>query len=91
MKNKLYVGNLPFSSDDDQLRELFSESGTVTSVNVIVDRDTNRSKGFGFIEMSTDEEATKAIENLDGQELDGRALKVNLAKPREARPPRNNW
>ncbi len=91
MTNKLYVGNLPFSATEDSLKELFSESGTVTSATVIMDRDTNRSKGFGFVEMSTDEEATKAIELLNGKDVDGRALKVNIAKPRENSPRRNNW
>jgi len=91
MQNKLYIGNLPFSADEDTMKNHFSEAGTVTSVNIIVDRDTNRSKGFGFVEMSSDEEAAKAIELFDGKELDGRALKVNIAKPREERPRRNNW
>ena len=65
MTNKLYVGNLPFSEDDASIKELFSEAGTVTSATVILDRETNRSKGFGFIEMSTSEEATAAIEKLN--------------------------
>ncbi|MFC1483290.1 RNA recognition motif domain-containing protein [Candidatus Margulisiibacteriota bacterium] len=91
MTNKLYVGNLPFSANENSLKELFSESGTVTSVAVIVDRDTNRSKGFGFVEMSTGEEANNAISTFNGKDLDGRALKVSLAKPRENRSSNNRW
>lgn len=91
MQNKLYVGNLPFSISEDDMKDHFSEAGTINSVNIIVDRDTNRSKGFGFVEMGSDEEAAKAIELFDGKEFDGRALKVNIAKPREERPRRNNW
>jgi RNA recognition motif-containing protein len=89
MKNKLYVGNLPFSVNEDSLKEMFSEAGTVTSATVIVDKDTNRSKGFGFIEMSTEEEASNAIDTLNGKDLDGRALNVSLAKPKVDRP--NRW
>jgi len=84
MSSKLYVGNLPYSSDENSLRQLFSQSGTVTSVNVITDRDTGRSKGFCFIEMETDGQAEAAIEKLNGQEVDGRALKVSKAKPKES-------
>jgi RNA recognition motif-containing protein len=91
MKNKLYVGNLPFSADDNSINELFAEAGTVTSATVIVDRDTNRSKGFGFVEMSTDDEAAAAVEAFNGRDLDGRALKVSLAKPREPRQNTNRW
>ncbi|MBT3260738.1 RNA-binding protein [bacterium] len=91
MSNKLYVGNLPFSATEDSIRELFAEAGTVTSATVIVDRDTNRSKGFGFVEMSTDEEANKAISTFDGKDLDGRALKVSVARPREDRSSNNRW
>lgn len=91
MTNKLYVGNLPFSATDDSLKELFAAAGTVTSVNIIMDRETNHSKGFGFVEMNSEEEATKAIELYNGKDLDGRALKVNVAKPREERPRNNNW
>ncbi|MFC1617116.1 RNA recognition motif domain-containing protein [Candidatus Margulisiibacteriota bacterium] len=90
MTNKLYVGNLPYSANDDSLKELFSECGQVTSSTVIVDRDTNRSKGFGFIEMSTQEEAEKAISTFNGKDLDGRAIKVNPAKPQEKRT-NNRW
>ena len=81
MGRKLYVGNLPYSSTEDSLREAFSQSGTVDSVTIIIDRDTGRSKGFGFVEMSTDAEAQAAIEALDGQDFGGRRVKVNEAKP----------
>lgn len=91
MKNKLYVGNLPFSADDSSIKELFSKSGTVTSASVIHDKETGRSKGFGFIEMSSEQEAATAIENLNGKELEGRALKVNLAKPKEERSTQSRW
>ena len=91
MKNKLYVGNLPFSENDESIQALFSDSGTVTSASVICDRETGRSKGFGFVEMSTDEEAAAAIAALDGKEINGRALKVNVAKPKEDRPRRSRW
>ena len=90
MTNKLYVGNLPYSANDSSIKELFSECGTVTSSSVIIDRDTNRSKGFGFVEMSTQEEAQKVINTFNGKDLDGRALKVNLAKPQEKRTTSNN-
>ncbi len=85
MTNKLYVGNLSFNSSEQDLEEAFGEIGTVESVNIIVDRDTGRSRGFGFVEMSSDEEAQNAISQLDGSEVDGRNLKVNEAKPRENR------
>ena len=85
MGKKLYVGNLTFNTNDRTLEETFSAFGTVESAQVIMDRDTGRSKGFGFVEMSTEEEAQAAISNLDGQDLDGRNLKVNEAKPRENR------
>jgi cold-inducible RNA-binding protein len=91
MSNKLYVGNLPYSADENSIKELFTEAGTVTSATVIVDRDTNRSKGFGFVEMSTDEEAATAISTFNGKDLDGRDLKVSLAKPRENRTSNNRW
>jgi RNA recognition motif-containing protein len=89
MANKLFIGSLAWTTTDDSLRDFFATVGTVASANVIVDRDTNRSKGFGFVEMSTDEEAKAAIEQLNGKELDGRAIVVNEARPREERP-RNN-
>ena len=85
MGKKLYVGNLAFSVTGADLERLFGQHGTVQSAQVITDRDTGRSKGFGFVEMSTDEEAQKAIQALDGQDHSGRALKVNEARPREDR------
>ncbi|MFQ5548880.1 MAG: RNA recognition motif domain-containing protein [Woeseia sp.] len=81
MGRKLYVGNLPYSADQQSLTEKFSECGTVDSVNLITDRDTGRSKGFGFIEMSSDSEAQKAIQELNGMDCDGRPMTVNEAKP----------
>ena len=81
MGNKLYVGNLPFSATDDSLRELFAQSGTVNSARIITDRDTGRSKGFGFVEMSTDAEAQEAISKFNGKDCEGRAMTVNEAKP----------
>lgn len=86
MGSKLYVGNLAYSITASELEKMFGEQGTVSSAEVISDRDTGRSKGFGFVEMSTPEEAQKAIAALNGQELEGRALTVNEAKPREERP-----
>ena len=85
METKLYVGNLSYTTTEDDLRALFAQAGTVKSVSLIMDRDTGRSKGFGFIEMETQVEAQKAISMLNGQELHDRALKVNLARPREER------
>lgn len=83
MGNKLYVGNLSFQTHEDELREHFTPHGEVVSVSLITDRDTGRSRGFAFVEMGSDEEARRAQNALDGQELDGRQLKVNEAKPRE--------
>ena len=85
MSTKLYVGNLSFNTSTGDLETMFAESGTVQSTNIIEDRETGRSRGFGFVEMSTAEEAQKAISSLDGKEVDGRNLKVNEAKPREDR------
>ncbi|RIK67284.1 MAG: RNA-binding protein [Planctomycetota bacterium] len=85
MAKKLYVGNLSFNVSDSDLQELFSAHGNVISAQVIMDRDTGRSKGFGFVEMSSDSEAEAAISALDSQQHDGRALKVNEAKPKENR------
>ncbi len=85
MGRKLYVGNLPYSVTQQALEETFSQCGTVDSVNVITDRDTGQSKGFGFIEMSNDSEAQKAIQELNGTNLDGREIKVNEAKPKAPR------
>ena len=83
--NKLYVGGLPYSVTDDRLKEVFSAHGTVESAKVIIDRMTNRSKGFGFVEMSSQAEAEEAIQKLDGSDLEGRSLKVNVAKPQQPR------
>lgn len=85
MSMKLYVGNLSFNSNEQDLEDVFAEVGTVESVNIIEDRDTGRSRGFGFVEMSSKEEGQNAISQLDGKEVDGRNLKVNEAKPRENR------
>ena len=85
MDVKLYVGNLSYSTTEEELRALFSQAGTVTSVAVIKDRDTGQSKGFGFVEMSTQAEAQKAISQFNGQNLGDRALTVNIARPREER------
>ena len=89
MANKLFVGSLAFSATDADLEEFFKAAGNVVSAKVIMDRDTNRSKGFGFVEMSTDEEAQAAIQQLDGKELAGRAVNVSEARPREERPRRD--
>ena len=85
----LYVGNLSFDTTDDALRQAFSAHGTVTSARVITDRDSGRSRGFGFVEMEDSDAAKKAITALDGQELDGRTLSVNEARPRSPRPDNN--
>ena len=85
MGKKLYVGNLPFSVTDDELRDHFAQAGTVSSAQVIMDRFSGRSKGFGFVEMSTDEEASKAINQFNGQDLAGRAITVSEARPKESR------
>jgi len=86
MGNKLYVGNLAYSVRDESLQESFSQFGTVTSAKVMMDRDTGRSKGFGFVEMGSDAEAQAAINGMNGQALEGRAIVVNEARPREERP-----
>ena len=86
MGNKLYVGNLSYNIRDDDLQQAFSQYGTVTSAKVMMDRDTGRSKGFGFVEMGSDPEAQAAINAMNGQALDGRAIVVNEARPREERP-----
>lgn len=91
MASKLFIGSLSFNVNEDQLRELFETAGTVVSAAIIKDRDTDRSKGFGFVEMGTDEEAQTAITNLNGKELDGRAIVVNIAKPKEDRPARPSY
>ena len=84
MGNKLYVGNLAYSVRDENLQERFAEFGTVTSAKVMMDRETGRSKGFGFVEMSSPAEAQASIRGLNGQSLDGRAIVVNEARPKEA-------
>ena len=89
MGNKLYVGNLPYSFRDEDLQQTFAPHGTVTSAKVMMERDTGRSKGFGFVEMSSDAEAQAAINGVNGQQFGGRGLVVNEARPMEARPPRS--
>jgi cold-inducible RNA-binding protein len=86
MSNKLYVGNLSFETTENDLQDTFGAFGTVTETNLMMDRTTGRSRGFGFVTMSTPEEAQKAIEGLNGKDLGGRALTVNIARPREERP-----
>jgi RNA recognition motif-containing protein len=86
MGTKLYVGNLPYSTTNQELNDMFSPHGTVKSADVIMDRETGRSKGFGFVEMGSEEEAKAAITALNGQQVNGRPLTVNEAKPREERP-----
>ncbi|CAG0938481.1 hypothetical protein GPROT2_00234 [Gammaproteobacteria bacterium] len=86
MESKLYVGNLSYSTTEDDLRQLFSQAGNVKSVSVIKDRDTGRSKGFAFVEMASDDDAQKAISQFNGQSFQDRSLKVNVARPREDRP-----
>ena len=87
----IYVGNLSWNTNDSQLNELFSQHGSVDSARVLSDRETGRSRGFGFVEMSNDSEGQAAINALNGYELDGRALKVNVARPREERPRRDRY
>jgi RNA recognition motif-containing protein len=86
MDKKLYVGGLSYDTSEATLKEMFSGAGTVESASIIMDRMTNRSKGFGFVEMSSEAEAKKAIELFDGKELEGRSLTVNIARPKEDRP-----
>ena len=86
MGNKLYVGNLSYNIRDDDLQQAFAQYGSVSSAKVMMDRDTGRSKGFGFVEMGSDAEAQAAINGMNGQSLDGRAIVVNEARPREERP-----
>jgi RNA recognition motif-containing protein len=89
MGNKLYVGNLPYSFRDEDLQQTFAPHGTVTSAKVMMERDTGRSKGFGFVEMGSDAEAQAAINGVNGQQFGGRGLVVNEARPMEPRPPRS--
>jgi cold-inducible RNA-binding protein len=95
MATKLYVGSLSYGVDDKQLGDFFASAGTVVSANVISDKYSGQSKGFGFVEMSSEDEAKEAVKTLDGKELDGRAIKVTEARPREDRPQgdfnRNNF
>ena len=89
MNNKLYVGNLPYSTNDQALGDLFAQAGTVTSASVISDKMSGRSKGFGFVEMSSPEEAQSAITMFNGKEFEGRAMTVSEARPKEDRPQRD--
>ena len=86
MGNKLYVGNLPYGVRDNDLEQAFSQFGAVASARVMMERDTGRSKGFGFVEMSSDAEAQAAIDGLNGMSVSGRAITVNVARPKESRP-----
>lgn len=88
MGNKLYVGNLPYTVRDEDLQQAFGAYGNVNSAKVMMERDTGRSKGFGFVEMGSDAEAQAAVEGMNGQSLGGRSLVVNEARPMEPRPPR---
>jgi len=85
MNNKIFVGNLSFNTTENDLQDAFAAHGTVTEANLITDRETGRARGFGFVTMSTDEEANKAVEAMNGASLDGRTLTVNIARPREER------
>ena len=89
MGNKLYVGNLPYSFRDEDMQQAFSQFGNVSSAKVMMERDTGRSKGFGFVEMGSDAEAQAAIKGMNGQNMGGRDLVVNEARPMEPRPPRS--
>ena len=91
MKNKLYVGNLPYSCDSDQLRNLFAEFGEITEARVITDRHSGRSKGFGFVEFTNEDDAQKAIDAMSGKDVDGRNLVVNVARPMEKREDRRRF
>jgi len=90
MATKLYVGGLPYSTQEDALKELFAQAGEVTSAVIIMDKMSGRSKGFGFVEMTNDADAQKAISMFNDQEFEGRKLTVNEARPMEARPPRTS-
>lgn len=89
MATKLFVGSLPFSVNDDQLADFFASAGTVVSAKVIIDRETNRSRGFGFVEMSSDEEAKAAVDQLNGKDMEGRNIVVNEARPQAPRSERS--
>lgn len=88
MAKRLFVGGLPYATTQDELTQMFAQAGTVVSANIITDKFSGRSKGFGFVEMSSDEEADKAIEALNGTEIGGRKIVVNVARPMEERAPR---
>ena len=90
MAKKLYVGGLPYSTTDDQLKEAFSQAGSVSSAVIIMDKMSGRSKGFGFVEFSADDDATKAIDMMNGKDFGGRTLTVNEARPLEERPRRDS-
>ncbi len=89
MSTKLYVGGIPYTSTEDSLKEAFSKAGEVASASIIIDRMTGRSKGFGFVEMTNEEDAQKAIDMWNGQDFEGRTLTVNVARPLEPRAPRD--
>ncbi|MGE5264230.1 MAG: RNA recognition motif domain-containing protein [Acidobacteriota bacterium] len=91
MESNLYVGNLSYNVTEEQLRELFSQAGAIKEIRMILDRDTQRPKGFGFVEMTTQVEAQKAIEMFNEHELDGRRMTVNFARPKEDRGPRGRF
>ena len=91
MPKRIYVGNLPFSATEDEVRSMFEEHGSVSSVNLITDRETGRPRGFGFVEMEDGGEADNAIGALHQQQMGGRSLNVNEARPREPRPQRGGW
>ncbi|EKD23843.1 MAG: hypothetical protein ACD_81C00167G0002 [uncultured bacterium] len=91
MGKKLYVGGLPYSTTQDALNDLFSQAGTVESAMIIIDKMTGRSKGFGFVEMASDDEAEKAIDMFNGKDFEGRSLTVNVARPMEERAPRRDF
>ncbi len=91
MESKLYVGNLSYNVTEEQLRDLFSQAGTIKEITMIMDRDTQRPKGFGFVEMTTQVEAQKAIEMFNEHELDGRRMTVNFARPKEERGSRGRY
>ena len=90
MASRLFIGSLAWATNDDSLRDFFAQAGTVVSASVIMDRESGRSKGFGFVEMGSDEEAKAAIDQLNGKDLDGRAIVVSEARPREERPRNEN-
>ena len=89
MANKIFVGSLAYTATDDDLAQFFADAGTVVSAKVIIDRDTNRSKGFGFVEMSNDDEAKAAVDQLNGKDLNGRAVALSEARPQAPREPRS--